>query len=545
MRAAATVCELFQLTASRHAERDALRTRRDEVVITWQEYAQHVRALAAGLASLGLARGDTLALMLVSRPEFHLVDTATLHLGAVPFSLYNSSSAEQIEYLLNDSGARIVVTERAFLELIQRVRADCPAIEHVFVVDGTPSLMDLELRGDPGFDFDARWHEVQPNDLLTLIYTSGTTGPPKGVQITHANYLAELRAFDGIAEFAPGRVVSYFPMAHVAERVVSHYNAIAYGHAVTCCPDPRQVIAYPPEVRPTFFFAVPRIWEKLKAALEGQLGDAAELRELSGLDRAEHVFVGAAPSAVEVLEFFHSLGIEVLEVWGLSEVTGLATANRPGRARLGTVGQAAAGVELRLADDGEVLVRGGIVMAGYRNAPEKTAEAIDSDGWFRTGDVGTLDDDGYLRIVDRKKEIIVSVGGENMSPANIEARIKSSSPLIGQACVIGDRRPYNVALIVLDADAAAAFAQRRGLEDRSAALARERAVIDEVAAAVGRANVRLSGPEQIKKFLVLDVEWEPAGDELTPTLKLKRRPIEQKYADAIGALYVQSNTSMS
>jgi long-chain acyl-CoA synthetase len=546
VRAATTVCELFQLTASRHAERDALRTRGGEVAITWQEYAQRVRALAGGLASLGLAPGDTLALMLVNRPEFHLVDTAALHLGAVPFSLYNSSSAEQIEYVLNDSDARIVVTERTFLELIERVRADCPAIEHVFVVDGTPSLMDIELRGDPGFDFDARWLEVQPDDLLTLIYTSGTTGPPKGVQITHANYLAELRAFDGFAEFAAGRVVSYFPMAHVAERVVSHYNAIAYGHTVTCCPDPRQVIAYLPEVRPTFFFAVPRIWEKLRAALEGRLGDSAKLRELIGLDRAEHVLVGAAPSSVEVLEFFHSIGIEVLEVWGLSEVTGLATANRPGRAKLGSVGQAATGVELRLADDGEVLVRGGIVMAGYRNAPEKTAEAIDSDGWFRTGDVGALDDDGYLWIVDRKKEIIINVAGENMSPANIEAWIKSSSPLIGQACVIGDRRPYNVALIVLDADAAAAFAPRRGLEGRSvAALARERAVIDEIAAAVERANFRLSRPEQIKKFLVLDVEWEPASDELTPTLKLKRRPIEQKYADEIEALYMQSNTSTS
>jgi len=545
MRATTTVCELFQLTAARHAERVALRTRGGELEITWQEYGQRVRALAAGLASLGLARGDTLALMLVSRPEFHLVDTAVLHLGAVPFSLYNSSSAEQIEYLLNDSGARIVVTEQTFVELIERVRADCPAIEHVFVV-GTPSFMDIQLRGDPSFDFDARWREVQPDDLLTLIYTSGTTGPPKGVQITHANYLAELRAFDGIAEFAPGRVVSYFPMAHIAERVVSHYNAIAYGHTVTCCPDPRQVIAYLPEVRPTFFFAVPRIWEKLKAALEGRPGDAAELRELIGLDRAEHALVGAAPSSVEVLEFFHSLGIEVLEVWGLSEVTGLATANRPGRAKLGTVGQAATGVELRLADDGEVLVRGGIVMAGYRNAPEKTAEAIDSDGWFRTGDVGTLDDDGYLRIVDRKKEIIINVAGENMSPANIEARIKSSSPLIGQACVIGDRRPYNVALIVLEADAAAAFAQRSGLEGRSVvALAHERAVIDEIAAAVERANVRLSRPEQIKKFLVLDVEWEPAGDELTPTLKLRRRPIERKYADEIEALYMQSNTSTS
>jgi long-subunit acyl-CoA synthetase (AMP-forming) len=477
-----------------------------------------VRELAAGLAALGLARGETIGLMLVNRPEFHLVDTAALHLGAVPFSLYNSSSSEEIEYLLRDSGARIVVTEQAFLPQIERV----PTVEHVFAVDGTPSLSDLTAHGAPDFDFDAHWRAVQPADLLTLIYTSGTTGPPKGVQITHANYLAELRAFDGLDEFRAGRVVSYFPMAHIAERVVSHYHAIAYGHTVTCCPDPKLVFDYLPEVRPTFFFAVPRIWEKLKAALEPHVAagiDGAALRAHIGLDEAEHVLVGAAPSTIEVLEFFRNLEIEILEVWGLSETTGLATANPPGRAKLGTVGPPATGVELRLDDDGEILVRGAIVMAGYRNQPAKTAEAIDPDGWFRTGDVGELDEDGYLRIIDRKKEIIISAAGRNMSPANIEARIKGASSLIGQVCVIGDRRPYNVALIVVDPDA----------RDGSG----EAAIAD----AIDRANARLSRPEQIKNFRILETDWTPAGDELTPTLKLKRRAIEQKYAAEIDALY--------
>ena len=521
---AGTVCELFQLTAAEQADREALRTRGGEVTITWREYARRVGDLAAGLAAFGLGRGDTLALMLVNRPEFHLVDTAAMHLGAVPFSLYNSSSPEQIEHLLNDSGARIVVTEQAFLDSIERARAGCASIEHVFVVDGTPSLTELEQAGAPGFDFDDRWRAVRPSDLLTLIYTSGTTGPPKGVQLTHANYIAELRAFAGIDDFKPGRLVSYFPMAHIAERVVSHYNAIAYGHTVTCCPDPKQVIAYLPEVRPTFFFAVPRIWEKVKAVLEaGPLPEPpSRAREHLGLDQAEHVLTGAAPSAVQVLEFFHALGIEILEVWGLSETTGLATANLPGRARFGTVGPPATGVELQLAADGEVLVRGGIVTAGYRNQPELTAQAIDREGWFHTGDVGRLDADGNLRIVDRRKEIIVNASGENISPANVEAQIKSSSALIGQACVVGDRRPYNVALIVPDADAA-------GLSDRT--------LIEEIGAAVERANSHLSRPEQIKKFRVLDTLWEPGGDELTPTLKLKRRPIEQKYADEIDALY--------
>jgi long-chain acyl-CoA synthetase len=585
VRAPTTVCELFQITSSQHADREALRTRGGEVTLTWREYAQRVRDIAAGLVALGLARGETLALMLVNRPEFHLADTAAMHVGAVPFSLYNSSSAEQVEHLLADSGTRIVITEQAFLESIERARAGRASIEHVFVVDGTPSLTSLEQFGAPDFDFDDRWRAVQPSDLLTLIYTSGTTGPPKGVQITHANYMAELRAFAGIADFKPGRLVSYFPMAHMAERVVSHYNAIAYGHTVTCCPDPRQVIAYLPEVRPTFFFAVPRIWEKVKAALEAgianepdeakraaihgafelglrrvrlrQAGEEvprdlaaqcaradesvfSKLRERLGLDQAEHILTGAAPSPVDVLEFFHAIGIEILEVWGLSESTGLATSNLPGRAKLGTVGLPATGVELRLADDGEVLVRGGIVMVGYRGRPEKTAEAIDAEGWFHTGDVGTLDDDGYLRIVDRKKEIIINSAGENMSPANIEAQVKGSSTLIGQACVIGDRRPYNVALIVLDPDSAATFANHRSLDDHSlAGLARDGAVIEEIASAIERANSGLSRPEQIKKFRVLGTDWEAAGDELTPTLKLKRKPIEQKFADEIEALYVE------
>jgi long-chain acyl-CoA synthetase len=523
-----TVCELFEATVARHGEREALRTRGGETSLTWREYGQRVHDLAAALAAHGLRRGDTLALMLVNRPEFHLVDTAALHLGAVPFSLYNSSSPDQLAYLVADAAPRIVVTEQAFLGAVEQACAACPSVEHVFVVDGERSLADLERSGAPDFDLERARRAVGPSDLLTLIYTSGTTGPPKGVQITHANYLAELRAFGVLGDIRAGRLVSYFPMAHIAERVVSHYHAIAYGHTVSCCPDPRQVTAFLPEVRPTFFFAVPRIWEKIKAALEAELGGvpedkaaAAEVRKRLGLDQAEHVLTGAAPSAVDVLEFFAALGIEILEVWGLSETTGLATANLPGRARFGSVGPPATGVELRLADDGEVLVRGGIVTPGYRNEPRKTAEAIDADGWFRTGDVGSIDEDGYLRIVDRKKEIIVNASGENVSPANVEAQLKSSSPLIGQACVVGDRRPYLAALIVPDREAAQG---RDGL-------------MEEIGRAVERANSHLSRPEQIRRYRVLETVWEPGGEELTPTLKLKRRPIAEKYADEIEALY--------
>ena len=568
-----TLCAAFQQTASERPDDVALRTKDGAHEVTWAQYADRVRRLAAGFSALGIGRGDTFALMLANRPEFHIADAAAMHLGAVAFSVYNTSAPEQIEYLLGDAANRVLVTERAFADRIAAVRDRVPSLEHVVVVDGAQdgalSLEDVEARGAEDFDFDAAWRAVAPDDLLTLIYTSGTTGPPKGVQLRHSNLIAEMRGLSGFGIEPGGRVVSYFPMAHVAERNASHYIPMGWGHTVTCCPDPRAVAAYLPEVRPTSFFAVPRIWEKLKSAIEAgveaepdeqrriatkralevalrrvraeQAGEevspelAAEhakadelvlsaIRARIGFDDLRWVVVGAAPTPVEVLEFWHALGVPISEVWGLSETSAVATINPPERIKIGTVGPAIPGVEVRLAPDGEVLVRGGIVMAGYRNAPDRTAEV--------------LDEDGYLRIVDRKKELIINAAGKNMSPANIEARLKTSSPLIGQACAIGDARPYNVALIVLDPDGAAQFAADRGIEDRSlAALAAHPEVHGEVEAGVARANEALSRVEQIKRFTLLDSDWEAGGEELTPTLKLKRKPIAAKYAAAIDALY--------
>jgi long-subunit acyl-CoA synthetase (AMP-forming) len=320
------------------------------------------------------------------------------------------------------------------------------------------------------------------------------------------------------------------------------------------------------DCRPTFFGAVPRVWEKLKAALEAGFdehtrdalaralervrtdplagpdpADAelfAALRAKIGLDRSTWYMIGAAPCPLEVLEFFAAIGIPICEVWGMSETTSVATLVPPDDVRLGTVGPAMPGVELRLADDGELLVRGDTVMPGYRNQPEKTAETIDADGWLHTGDIATIDDDGFVRIVDRKKELIINAAGKNMSPANIEQQLKQGSPLIGQAIAIGDGRPYNVALIVLDPDASAAFARQRGLADSSpAAMAAEATVLEEVTAGVARANEHLSRVEQIKRFAILPCDWPPAGDELTPTMKLKRKPINEKYRAEIEALY--------
>jgi long-subunit acyl-CoA synthetase (AMP-forming) len=561
---AATVGEAFQATAEAHPGRIALRTKGDELSITWREYAQKVRETAAGLAALGLERGHTMALLLTNRPEFHWFDAAALHLGATPFSLYNTYTPEQIQYQVSDAGARILVTEEAFADRVEGLHG----IEHLIVVERDP-LPEAQA----GFEFDAAWRAVEPDDLLTLIYTSGTTGPPKGVELTHANLVAGIRGFDQVIAFPDeGRMVSWLPMAHIAERACSHYLPMFVGFSTTCCPNPREVVAYLPDVRPSWFFAVPRIWEKLKAALEAgieaeqdaakqqatrwaldvglrkvraeQAGEpvseelAAEharadelvlskIRAHLGLDAVESVNVGAAPTPREVIEFFHALGIPVAELWGMSETTGYGTCNPPEKIKIGTVGPPAPGAEIRLADDGEVLIRGPFVMTGYRNQPDKTREALDADGWLHTGDIGELDEDGYLKLVDRKKELIISAGGKNMSPANIEAKLKAASPVIGQAIAIGDGRPYNVALLTLDPDVAPAYEQRHGRE----------ALLAEVERGVEAANDRLARVEQIKRHRLLEDEWQPGGDELTPTMKLKRRPIHEKYAKEIEELY--------
>jgi long-chain acyl-CoA synthetase len=586
---ASTLCEAFQLTAAAHPDRVALRLKDGEHELTWGDYADKVKKLAAGLASLGLGPDDTLGIMLTNRPEFHFADTAAMHLGATPFSVYNTYSAEQIDYLVGDAANPVLVTEQAFLERVLEVQRSANSLKHVIVVDGEApegvlTLDEVMERGDAGFDFDASWRAVKPDDILTLIYTSGTTGPPKGVQLTHDNLIQAVRSFDQIIAFPnDGRVVSYLPMAHIAERNCSHYLPLMLGFSVTCCPNPREVIGYLPEVRPTWFFAVPRIWEKLKAAMEAgmqaeqdeerkkatlwaldvglrkvraeqagedvpqELADdyakadeqvLSKIRSMLGLDELESLNVGAAPTPREVIEFFHALGLPLAELWGMSETTGAGACNPPEKVKIGTVGPPAPGIEIKLAEDGEVLIRGPVVMPGYRNAPDKTAEALDSDGWLHTGDIGQFDDDGYLMIVDRKKELIINASGKNMSPANIEAKVKSSHPLIGQAIAIGDGRAYNVALITLDPDVAPAFAGQHGIEDSSfESLSQQQAVIDEVQKGVEAANQSLARVEQIKKFKLLPVDWEPGGDELTPTMKLKRKPIAEKYAEEIDELY--------
>jgi long-chain acyl-CoA synthetase len=586
---AATLAEAFRITAADRASEVAIRTRGDEVTLTWERLRERVDALAGGLAGLGVGRGDAVGLLLSNRPEFHVCDLAAVMLGATPFSIYQTLTPEQIRYVVGDAGARVLITERRHLDRALEARAGLPALEHVIVVDppeGAPAgVLGLEeVEGaNPGFDVEAAAAAVGPDDLVTLIYTSGTTGPPKGVELTHRNLTGVVRSTEDLIEFpVDGRVISWLPAAHIAERNAHHYLPAFFGLEVTCCPNPRDILGYLPEVRPSWFFAVPRIWEKLKAALEimvagqpdeqraateaalaaslekvrlEQRGDPvpaelaarvaeaderifAGLRAMLGLDRVLAINVAAAPTPVEVIEFFHAIGLPLGEIWGMSETCGTGAVNPPGRIRIGTVGPPVRGVEIRLAEDGEILVRGVVVMARYRNRPEQTAEALTEDGWLRTGDIGAFDDHGYLRIVDRKKEIIISAAGKNMSPANIEATLKAASPLIGQAVVIGDGRPYNVALIVLDADFAPAWAAQRGIEETALeALAGDERMRAAVQAGVDVANAKLARVEQVRRFAIVPGDWAPGGDELTPTMKLKRRPIAEKHAAEIDALY--------
>ncbi len=580
---ARTMPEAFRLTVEDHPDRVAVRTKDDEVSLTWSELRDRVDALAGGLAGLGVRRGDTVALMLGNRPEFHIADLAVMTLGATPFSIYQTFTPAQIAFIVGDAGAKLAIVEEQYLERFRAASAELPELEQIVVVEGARGDDTVgwdEVEGaDPDFDPEPHWRAVQPEDVLTLIYTSGTTGPPKGVQLVHRNIMAAVKSADAIIQFPDGsKVISWLPAAHVAERNAHHYLPIVFAMTVTTCPNPREIVAFLPAVKPTWFFAVPRIFEKLKAGMEGHLSTQGEetlgwlaaarrkveleqagepvpddvaataaageeklfagLRAMLGLDEAISINAGAAPTPRDVLVFFHAIGIPLGELWGMSETCGVGAVNPPERVRIGTVGPPSLGVEMRLADDGELLVRGDVVMTGYRNQPEKTAEALDADGWLHTGDIAEFDEEGYLKIVDRKKEIIINAAGKNMSPANIESALKGAGPIIGQIAVIGDARPYNTALVVLDSDFAPAFAAQQGLEGRSLEdLAGEEAVQAAVQAAVDKGNAELARVEQVKKFTILPGDWAPGGDELTPTMKLKRKPIAEKYSGQIEGMY--------
>lgn len=583
-----TVAGGFLRTVAAHPDAVSLRDKRGDTwqEWTWQQYADQVAAAAAGLRAQGVGPGDRVVLMMVNSMEFHILDVAVLMLGATPVSIYNSSAPDQIEYLVGHCDATVgIAGDDSFLARFEPVRAALPQLKALGVVtpgDRPHDFTFADLVGHDPLDLAVEARTGRPDDLATIIYTSGTTGAPKGVMISNANavFMAEsLRELLPIAdEDMPGkRVVSYLPMAHIAERVVSHYQHALRGFEVSCCPVPGQVAAVCAEVKPDIMFGVPRVWEKMHAgvmafvnadpdqaakfadgvaaakaiALRRSWGTATAedeatwqflddvafrgIRELLGLDHLVAAISGAAPIPADLLLWFRAIGVPMSEVYGMSENTGAMTWT-PERIKPGTVGPAVPGTEVRIAEDGEVICRGPHVFQGYLNDPEKTAETI-VDGWLHSGDIGEIDEDGYLKIIDRKKELIITAGGKNISPANLEGALKLI-PLIGQAAAIGDQRPFVSALVVLDPDAAPAWARQQGIEfDSLEDLARDQRVIDEINARLPEVMAGFNNAERVKKVLVLGEEWATDSDLLTPTSKLKRRGVNARFAAEIESLY--------
>jgi long-chain acyl-CoA synthetase len=556
-------------------------------VWTVQEYADQVARAAAGLATVGVGAGERLLLMMRNRPDFHWFDAACQFLRATPVSIYNSSSPEEVQYLAGHAEARVAIVEDGgFLDRILKVRAELPLLERIYVVEppegplpeGVFPASDLLEHGSA--DLAELAAATDPDDIATLIYTSGTTGPPKGVMISQYNVVYTIEILKRSIEFDDFlgmRVVSYLPMAHIAERAVSHYQSMILGYSVYCCPDPNQLTMYLKEVHPQLAFGVPRVWEKIyngvnaalaadperkgqfddgvnaaieirRSNLDGEFTDEqqatldfldsvafANVRALVGLDAIELAITGAAPIPVPVLEWFNAIGVPLVEIYGMSETTGPMTFS-PERPKIGTVGRGCHGMEVRIADDGEVICRGGNVFQGYFKQPDKTAETI-VDGWLHSGDIGEIDDEGYIRIVDRKKELIITSGGKNISPANLEAALKTI-PLIGQAAAIGDGRKFVSAILVLDPEATTVWSKANGKESLSLAeLAVDPDVLAEVQAGIDEVNQQFAQVEQIKKFTLVGEEWMPDSDMLTPTSKLKRRGVNARYAEEIEAMY--------
>lgn len=543
--------------------------------LTYRQVYDQVRDAALGLAAAGFRPGEFAAVWSRNRSEATVADYAVMHARGVPVFIYPTIAPEQAADLLAHCEATVVLTEPEFLPVLNSIRARVPRLRALVIlgdpaegaaseVPGTPALTWRALldRGRAEADrdpaaFERSWRQVTPDSLATLIYTSGTTGRSKGVMITHRNVryaqqaalrvlpLPEQTALDGAAT-----IISYLPMAHVTGRTLDHWGPLANPVTVAYCPDHLRIFEIAAQVHPTSLMGIPRVWEKLHAALRGVLPDVspAAVRAAPdamkqavltriGLDQCRYAATGSAPIDPEIVEFFRALGVPLTEGWGMSELSNAATIAAPDAARPGAVGRAYPGMEVRVADDGEVLVRGPLVMAGYYKDPELTMATIDAYGWLHTGDIGEFDADGFLKVIDRKKELIITSGGKNISPALVEYELQRH-PLIGQACAVGDRRNYVTALLVLDPETTPAWARERGIGFESLAdLAAHPDVRAEIERGVAEANSHLARPEQVRKFTVLPAEWTPQSGELTPSMKRRRRVIVDRYAKEIEELY--------
>ena len=589
-----TIASRWLETMAAHPDNVALRAKDGDRWVEWTyaDVGDRVARAAAGLRTLGVGPGDRVVLMMRNVPEFHVVDLATMFCGATAVSIYNSSPPEQVAYLTGHSGATVAIVEDlGFAERFTAVRDDLPQLEHLVVLAGAGGADDPAghgaliaggalLEGHDPIDLHASLSDIDPDTLATVIYTSGTTGPPKGVMISHYNVVWTVEGYLDLLGIDPVgfRAISYLPMAHIAERMSSHYLAGIAGFEVTTCPDPSLIGQYLREVHPETMFGVPRVWEKIHAGIQAALsanddakarfdqavaaadpiaerrtlGTATDedertwasldelafrnVRQLVGLDCLQYAITGAAPIPPELIRWYRAIGVPMSEIYGLSETTGPMTWD-PEEVRVGTVGRAFPGVDVFLGDDGEVCCRGGNVFVGYLNDADKTADALEPDGTFHSGDIGEIDDDGYVRIVDRKKELIITAGGKNVSPANLEV-----SPQDGGAHRPGvrDRRRAAVRLGAGGARprGCAGMVPRTGHRGRvTGGAGRRSAAADELQRAVDQVMLRFSTAERVRRIAVLGDEWLPDGDELTPTSKLKRRGILAKYSDQIESLY--------
>ncbi|MER7116264.1 AMP-dependent synthetase/ligase [Saccharomonospora azurea] len=594
-----TIAKLLRRNAAEFGDLPALTSLDDPdaTTLTWAQVRDEVAAVARGLADLGLRAGQRLMIMSASRPEHIVTDLAAANLGAIPCTAYSTLSSEQLRYVVDHSSAPIaVIAGSDELARWRPVLDDLPSVRQVVVFDadavpdGDARFLPYTALRDRGAalhrsspqTFEALTDAVKPDDPLSMIYTSGTTGVPKGVVLSHRNAIHEAIALHTLHEAPPHLSnISYLPLAHIAERELSLYMPVVRAGHVHTLADPAGIAGALARVRPQGFFGVPRVWEKMVAGLKTMLAGVPEdrreallaassllqegyrlrsagadvppdladriaetdrtvlapIRAMLGLDHLAFASSGAAALPLEVLYFAAGLGVEVHEVWGLSETTGAATSNHAKAFKAGTVGKPVADVEVAVADDGELLVRGPIVFLGYLQADGTITPATDADGWFATGDIGTVDDEGFVTITDRKKELIVTAGGKNIAPTRIEGLLKEH-PLIGQAIAIGDDRPYVTALVVLDDEMAPAWAATRGIEANDLEeLGAHPAVRAEIDRAVEAANERLARVEQVKRYHVLTRPWTPESGEVTPTLKLKRRVITSRHDAAIAALY--------
>ncbi|NRD67005.1 AMP-binding protein [Corallococcus exiguus] len=581
--------------AARLEHRPALWSRHGGAYVptSWFDYAQRVKRFALGLHALGFQEGDPLGILSFNREAWHVADLGAMSLGGIPVGLYTTSSVDQLVYILGHCEARFLLVENAkHLATGLEVQKRLPALQHLIVMDAPTPLPEGVLRYADVLASGAKadeapyWdgvHALHPDALATLIYTSGTTGQPKGVALSHRNLAwtsKQLGDTMGFHDMEDERLVSYLPLSHIAEQIVSLHSPLLMGTQVYFADSLDALGKNLTEVRPTVFFAVPRVWEKFKTKAEEGLAAQPPLkrrlvewaratalerntRVLSqervpsfmeakfalakrlvfeplktriGLEKAKLFSTSAAPIGRDVLDFFASIDVVLLEVWGMTEVSGPATVSTAECARMGTVGRPMLGVEVRIAQDGEILVQGGNVCLGYHRNPEATQELL-ADGWLHTGDVGQLDSEGFLRITGRKKEIIVTSGGKKTSPANIEELLKGVSP-VGHALVVGDRRNYLVALVTLDPDRVRKLAREKGWPEDVATLVKDARLQQHLYEAFERdVNPKLSRFETIKRFRVLPGEFSIDGGELTPSMKMRRKVVEQKYADAIEALY--------